>query len=227
MRHIVSSSLQAGLIYFEFPRAWVIDELYLSIAEKLMSLGIKLRHLRVTFSVLGKDPMGSSPCACVTCWPQKFRSQTEPRNDRNIQEGRLACKQSLSQNPESWLTCKWAEDATTTGKGRSPDARTCSWITASPGLASSDTHPHTLTSLFLWKQMQEALWLLPPPFLHSWETNQWTPPPALPPPLPLWSPRRCPRSTCWWGTQHSALHSLFHLWHFLSTSRGLEATRAD
>ena len=100
MRHILSSSLQAGLICFEFHCAWVIDEFYLSIAEKLMSLGLKLRLLRVTFSVLGKVPTGSSPCACVTCWPQKFRSQTEPRNDRNIQEGCLACKQILSQNPE-------------------------------------------------------------------------------------------------------------------------------
>lgn len=103
-----------------------------------MSLGLKLRLLRVTFSVLGKVPTGSSPCACVTCWPQKFRSQTEPRNDRNIQEGCLACKQILSQNPEIWLTWKWTEDATRTGNGRSPDARTCSWITASLGLASEE-----------------------------------------------------------------------------------------
>ena len=57
-----------------------------------------------------------------------------------------------------------------------------------PERTSSDTYPHTLTSLFLWKQMQEALWLLPPLFLHSWETNQWTPPPALPPPSPCEAP---------------------------------------
>lgn len=158
---------------------------------------------RTTFSVLGKVPMSLSTCTCMTCWLLMFISHVDITG-RNAWDLKGRDTQFLSK---FWVgTMRWG--LAMTGAQHSLSLRR---VTASleTNAGSSLAAPVPLLTL-----------------LSNQPVDSSSSPASALSCVPLRSPRRCPRSTCWCGTQHPAVRPS-HLWHFLSTSRGLEGTRAD